>query len=524
MDKIFAFFLGKYSDADYLLQQKAKILLVLISVGMISILMLLFINIQAGRIDPGFTLPLFGGFVYFLIIVLFLKRGYYKTASHSFIIISMTVLWASIFFEPSADPIQILDSIVFIPALLTMVPLLILKEKFIIIFYLFINTGTMIFFTVYIKEKLGLRSFDAVEYIVDNGAAFLIITCSAYFIFTINRRAVEKNSELLEEQNKQNTRINSILDTVDVVSQKLGVVVDRMSKNVQVFTDSSQTQASSLEEITAAMEEITSGTDSIFDLSVEQNTSLGDVLGRLDVLLGSVSKTQQEIQNILSIRDTLNAKTETSKQSMASIMSNVSLMTHEFKDIEGVVSLIDEISDKINLLSLNAAIEAARAGDAGRGFAVVADEISKLAEQTASNVKTINVSIQKNMESLTGSYNGLQAFEKVQENMISFIIQLGSSIDMINSLACNDINLNREIKDYTTKVINIANVINNGMNEQKTAIDEVLLSITTVNQATQEFAGGSKQLGLTSVDVDQTLTELKDVLSKRKEFVSNESI
>lgn len=514
MERLFDFFLARYNNADYLLQQKAKVLLVLIFVGMISLLLLLIINIQGGRIDMGFTIPLIAGIIYFLIVTMLLRRGYYSFSSHSFLVISMAVLWASIFFEPSTDPIQILDSIVFIPALLTMVPLLVLKEKFIIFFYVIVNTGTMVYFTIYIKEKLRLGSFDSAEYITDNAAAFFLITFAAYFIFTINNRAVVKNAELLKEQKERTSNINNILDTVDIVSVRLTSTVDEMGKGVQVFTENSQTQASSLEEITAAMEEITSGTDNIFNLSVEQSLNLNDVLGKLDGLLGSVSKTQQEIQNILNIRDTLNVKTETSKKSMNSIMQNVSHMTHEFKDIEGVVSLIDDISDKINLLSLNAAIEAARAGDAGRGFAVVADEISKLAEQTASNVKTINVSIQKNMESLTNSYNGLQAFEKVLENMISFIMQLSSSIDMINSLACQDIDLNKEIKDYTMKVINIANIINHGMNEQKVAINEMLQSITTVNQAMQEFVGGSKQLALASEDVDGTTRELKELITR----------
>ncbi len=518
LDRIFDYFLKRYINTDYLLLQKARILLVLSFLGMLSIFAMLAVNISGGRRDLGFTLPLLAGLVYMVFVMLLLKRGFYRFSSHSFLVISMIVLWASIFFEPSSDPVQILDSIVFIPALLTLVPLLVLREKFIIIVYLAVNVCTLIFFTFYIKSKMGLLNFDAFEYIADNTAAFVIITFAAYFIFTINKKAMDRNALLLVVQNEKNTGINSILDTVDIVSGKLSITVDKMSRGVQVFTDNSQTQASSLEEITATMEEITSNTDNIFNLSVEQSESLEDVLNKLEGLLESVSKTQSEIQNILNLRDTLNSKTETSKQSMVSIMHNVNQMTHEFKDIEGVVSLIDDISEKINLLSLNAAIEAARAGDAGRGFAVVADEISKLADQTASNVKTINVSIQKNMDSLTSSYKGLQAFEKVLENMISFIMQLSSSFDTINSLAGHDLNLNREIKDFTSKVISIANTINHGMNEQKIAINEVLLSITTVNQATQEFASGAKELGLASEGVDETAKELKLVLTRRDDF------
>lgn len=522
MGRIIDYFLGRYRNSEYLLQQKAKILLGLTFVGVMILFSLLVINVMGGRIDWGFTLPIIGGIPLLLLVVVLLRRGYYKIASHSFIVLMMLTNWASIFFEPSSDPIQILDSIVFIPALLTVVPLLVLRERITMIFYLIANMATLVYFTFFIKAKLNLQNFDEVEYIGDNAAAFVIITFAAYFIFIINKKAVDKNAALLVEQKERSAKINDILDTVDIVSKRLSATVYEMGKGVQVFTDNSQTQASSLEEITATMEEITSNTDNIFDLSVEQSNSLKDVLDKLGNLLESVSKTQQEIQDILSLRDTLNLETETSKKSMTTIMQNVSLMTHEFKDIEGVVSLIDDISDQINLLSLNAAIEAARAGEAGRGFAVVADEISKLADQTASNVKTINVSIQKNVGSLSSSYKGLQAFEKVLENMISFIMQLGSSIDMINSLARQDMDLNREIKDYTQEVIAIANTINQGMNEQKVAINEVLVSITTVNQATQEFAAGTKQLGSASDEVDETTKELKVVLTRRDEFTTDD--
>ena len=58
MDRIFDYFLGKYHDADFILQQKAKILLVLILIGMMSLVLLLLVNIQGGRIDPGFTFPI----------------------------------------------------------------------------------------------------------------------------------------------------------------------------------------------------------------------------------------------------------------------------------------------------------------------------------------------------------------------------------------------------------------------------------------------------------------------------------
>ena len=87
--------------------------------------------------------------------------------------------------------------------------------------------------------------------------------------------------------------------------------------------------------------------------------------------------------------------------------------------MQNIVGIINDISDKINLLSLNAAIEAARAGDAGRGFAVVADEISKLADQTAHSIKEISDLIQENETEISRGTENVRASVEMISQIIS---------------------------------------------------------------------------------------------------------
>lgn|GEM_PF-443939 len=518
LKKFFDRYLAVYADGNFLLKQKSRIVLLLSGAGIVIQAFMVIVNLIEGRIELGYNLPLLFGTFLMLLIIAALRKGFYHFAAHGFLLIVLASVWLTIFLEPSPDIIHILDTMVLVPAIIAISPLLILREKNSMILYFFLNVAILGYFCYFIQQKRPDVPFDAVEYFVDSAMSFCIAVVAAYFVFDINNKAIDRGEKLLEVQHDQNTNINEILETVDIVAKRLRFSVSEMSRGVNVFSDNSQAQASSIEEITATMEEISSNTDNINDLTLDQNSSLKEATESLQGLLDSVNETETEINSIMSLRNTLNEETENSKKSMSSIVETVSQMTHEFKDIENVVSLIDDISEQINLLSLNAAIEAARAGESGRGFAVVADEISKLADQTAENVKTINTSIKRNLEWLTSSFQGLQSFEKVLENMISFIMQLSTSIDRINALSRNDISINREIKNKTDGVITIAETIKGGMAEQKVALSEILGSLTSVNQATQEFASGSKELASTSTEVDEITSELKIVLNKRQDF------
>jgi methyl-accepting chemotaxis protein len=291
-------------------------------------------------------------------------------------------------------------------------------------------------------------------------------------------------------QDKLKNIISSIFDSslqLSTSSEELALTSSNMSSNAQNQAASVEEASASLEEISSSIEIINQNATEQAGLSKQTHSSMIKLKNDNEIVTGYAKQALEAARNTTE-------QANSGQQLMMSTINGMNNIDESTKNIADTVLLISDISDQVNLLALNASIEAARAGDHGRGFAVVAEEISKLADQTAKGAKNITDFVNTGLQEVDKGRSFVDATSDALDKIISYISQTEELVKKITESAEKQTLSSMEVVEATRKVENMAEIISASTNEQMKTNFEIVQTVEQINQETQANAASAEEI------------------------------
>ncbi|TGL60985.1 methyl-accepting chemotaxis protein [Leptospira sarikeiensis] len=319
-------------------------------------------------------------------------------------------------------------------------------------------------------------------------------------------RLYSDSKDLLDKLSENQSIIKNSAVSLEESIVKFAQFINRTGEKME-------SQAAALEQVNAVLEELSAASNNTSRSIESQNKSLSE-------LVEDSQKLEDIVSNITRYSDTLSSFATNNKEDMENVTIAAEKTKSYLVDIAGSFDKVDqinqimgEIADKTNLLALNASIEAARAGEAGRGFAVVANEVSKLADFTSENAKSISTIVKQSQSFINEAKSASAETGDLTEKQKFKVLETSDKIVQMNQLYVEQRNIIRKFLSELESIRSVSSEIHESEKEQAVGQKEMVRTMSQLEKDINEINEDSASLN-SEIDVIKTKASELKVLSE----------
>jgi methyl-accepting chemotaxis protein len=340
----------------------------------------------------------------------------------------------------------------------------------------------------------------------------------------------------IEQVAKSSATLAATVAEASATIEEMTVSIDQMARNLEVLAQTVSEASATIQEMTSSIEAVARNAEVLNTASARASqtvTEMASAVNEVAKIAEEADRISKRAQEDARTGDEAVQKTVTGMKTISETMENtarvITGLGKRSQEIGKILEVIEEIADQTNLLALNAAIEAARAGEAGRGFAVVADEVRKLAERSVEATKEIGEVIRQVQTETTDAVetakvgadetkDGILLADKAGLALRSIIDSVSRSSELMAQIASSTARQSsasaevlRTVADMNTATEQVTSAVREqaaGSKQIRQAMENINRITTQVNYATKEQAAGGRQVRLSVENMNKIASQV----------------